>query len=753
MPSIKVLTSPSLRLTAAALAIEALFCAPAAFAQTASEPEAPLVAPRADSPRTDAAANKVDGAKAAQEVPTLGVITVKGRSVNGYRAEAGSDGRALLDTASAVSVVTRGQLDDQAARLLSDVIKSDASIGENYAPVGYYQDIAIRGFALDLSSSYQINGMPITGEQNVALENKESVEFLKGVNGIQGGVIAPGGLVNYVTKRAAEVRSVTVATDQRGSRYGSADLGTWFGEGKNIGIRVNAADESMHSYVEHADGTRNFFSLASDVIFNDAARLQLDIEHQHASQHSVSAYQLLGGTTVPSVPDPTKMLGYQSWAKPVTINSLNLNTRFDYKFNQDWSAKLALSRSKAVIDDNVAFAYGCYSVCATNGQYFSASGDYDVYDYRSPDDTRINTELQGELKGRLKVGSVLHEVSAGLTEFRRTVDQTDSVYDYVGTDNIYNSSPLSFAQSSNSPGAFYRRLDSRQHSLLLADRISFNAQWQLQAGGRWVRLREKAFDVDGETTRDTEKNMLLPQVALIYKPLPQASVYGSYSEGLSLGGQAPAWASNAYTILAPTISHQLEAGVKYDLNSRLSLNAALFRLSKAYEYAKPDDSAYGYTYVQQGTQVHTGLELGAVGKLSDRLQINASVAAIHAIAEDTGTAAYDGHQTINVPRLRAAFNADYALPALAGLNLLAGVQYSGRKAANREGSVEVPSATIFNAGVRHAITVGGQKIVTRLTVDNLFDKRYWKDVGESGGDSYLHVGAPRTARLSVQYDF
>jgi iron complex outermembrane receptor protein len=38
-------------------------------------------------------------------------------------------------------------------------------------------------------------------------------------------------------------------------------------------------------------------------------------------------------------------------------------------------------------------------------------------------------------------------------------------------------------------------------------------------------------------------------------------------------------------------------------------------------------------------------------------------------------------------------------------------------------------------------------------VDNLFDKRYWRDVGEFMGDGYLFPGAPRTARLSATVNF
>jgi len=49
--------------------------------------------------------------------------------------------------------VTRELLTDQGARVLSDVVKNDASIGEDYAPVGYYGDYAIRGFAIDLATA------------------------------------------------------------------------------------------------------------------------------------------------------------------------------------------------------------------------------------------------------------------------------------------------------------------------------------------------------------------------------------------------------------------------------------------------------------------------------------------------------------------------------------------------------------------------------------------------------------------------
>jgi iron complex outermembrane recepter protein len=44
-------------------------------------------------------------------------------------------------------------------------------------------------------------------------------------------------------------------------------------------------------------------------------------------------------------------------------------------------------------------------------------------------------------------------------------------------------------------------------------------------------------------------------------------------------------------------------------------------------------------------------------------------------------------------------------------------------------------------------------VTFRLFAENVLNKRYWKDTGASYGDTFLHLGAPTTVRLSVQYNF
>jgi iron complex outermembrane receptor protein len=44
-------------------------------------------------------------------------------------------------------------------------------------------------------------------------------------------------------------------------------------------------------------------------------------------------------------------------------------------------------------------------------------------------------------------------------------------------------------------------------------------------------------------------------------------------------------------------------------------------------------------------------------------------------------------------------------------------------------------------------------VTLRLYADNITDKRYWKDTGANYGDTFIHLGAPTTVRLSAHYTF
>jgi len=702
------------------------------------------------------ASDAAPAADAAERSPTdLAAVRVQAHTPAAQTAASSSFGSGdWKDTPASVNVLERTLLDSRHVRTLSELARNDASLGDSYAPVGYYQNIAIRGFALDPATGYRFNGLTIAGEQRQALEHIQQVEILKGEAGLAAGVMAPGGIINYVAKRPAEVRTVTLGTDSEGTRYTAVDLGHWFTP--RFGVRLNAAWEDSASYIDHADGRRNFYALAADWLIGERGKLEVDANYQTSAQRSASGYQLLGATDLPRGVDRTRMLGYQAWQQPVGIDTTQITALHTFQFSPGWQSRVSASHSRSVIDDNVAFAYGCYyaAACADGsvpGNYFAPNGDYDIYDYRSPDDTRRNQELRAELRGRFATGAVGHELVLGADTFRRTVDKRLNVNEYVGTANIGDATVPQFAPSPLQPGASARRLDSRQHALFVLDRIRVGEDWQWLAGGRMVRLDERAYDKRGTPERHSRVSRFLPQAAVIWNATDGINVYASYVRGISLGQEAPFWTTNDGAYLPPILSRQLEVGLKYAPSDALQLGAAVFRTSQPFQYAKPDASDAGFTFVEEGQQTHTGLELTAQGHATERLEITGSASVLQARARDVGTPAYAGHPLVNVPKVRASLHLDYQLPFAPGLGLTGGWRYASANTATVDDSVRAPGYSVFDVGLRLQHALRDRPVTWRLSVDNVFDRFYWRDTGSSAGDYYLFAGAPRQARLSVTF--
>ena len=742
-----------------------------------------------------------------QQTPNVTTtVVVHGEVKDNYLPEAVSvgtlDGATLKETPISATVVTRDLLNDQAARLLSDVIKNDASIGEDYAPVGYYGDYEIRGFPIDLATGLEINGMTIAGEQDVPLENKERVEFLKGIAGVESGVASAGGLINYVTKRPAAIKAIDLATDHRGSSYGAVDLGTLFGGHKQVGTRANLAGEKIESYVNDANGWRAVGTGAADWRISPQAILKGDFEYQHKAERSVCGYQLLGGTTLPDIDKiyPSTMLGEQSWAKPNTFDTSNTGARFDYDLSTAWHAFAAASYSRSLIDDNVVYAYGCSyeALCQGNGgtapdYFFAPDGGYDIYDYRDPGELRKDAQAEALVTGHVKTGAVSQDVTAGSELFLRSVQQPGyytianpsspdgvvqdgSVYAYVGSENIYQpitAAPLGTPDSLESPqqSAGPRRLweDNHQAAAIMQDRLHLPGHIQLLAGGRYDSLRDHNYSLaatsPGTAPIVTDKPIWLPQYAVTYAPASSLTLYGNYGVLLSLGPQGPWWVDNANQFLSSFLTRQAEIGAKYEPGQRILLTTAFYRMRAPFFYPKviqapdsfcPASEFYGpgdLCFEEQGHETHDGIEVNAEGKAANWLRLTASAAAIRALSDDTGTPSFDNKQVLNVPHLRTAVFADMVLPHARGLHLMPGWGYTGRKEATRDDLVSVPGYNLFNLGARY--TPGGEegRVTLRLYADNITDKRYWKDTGASYGDTFIHLGAPTTVRLSAHYTF
>ncbi|MFM8152258.1 MAG: TonB-dependent receptor plug domain-containing protein, partial [Polynucleobacter victoriensis] len=97
----------------------------------------------------------------AQSETQLSPVVVTGEKGTGYVAKnamiAGPGGTqevSLKDSPTSITVITRDLLDDKQVKVMSEAVRLDASIGDYYSPIGYYENLYIRGFALDPATSF-----------------------------------------------------------------------------------------------------------------------------------------------------------------------------------------------------------------------------------------------------------------------------------------------------------------------------------------------------------------------------------------------------------------------------------------------------------------------------------------------------------------------------------------------------------------------------------------------------------------------
>jgi iron complex outermembrane receptor protein len=303
----------------------------------------------------------------------------------------------------------------------------------------------------------------------------------------------------------------------------------------------------------------------------------------------------------------------------------------------------------------------------------------------------------------------------------------------------------------------------------MQDRIHLPGRIQFIAGGRFDSLRDNNYSLTatspGTPPTVTNRPIWLPQYAVTVSPAHDLMLYGNYGVLLSLGPQGPWWVDNANQFLGSFNTRQAEIGAKFEPAQRILLTTALFHMRAPFFYPRVIQSADSFCtasefggpdslcFESDGRETHDGMELNAEGKAAAWLRLSASAAAIHAISSDTGTPAFDNKQILNVPHLRTATFADIALPHARGLHLMPGWGYTGRKEATRDDRVSVPGYNLFNLGARYTPGGEGGRVTLRLYADNVFDKRYWKDTGASYGDTFIHLGAPATVRLSAHYTF
>ncbi|WP_454909337.1 TonB-dependent siderophore receptor [Variovorax gossypii] len=650
----------------------------------------------------------------------------------------------LRELPLSATVIDSQQLRASGARRLADLTQFDASVTDAYNSAGYWDYLTVRGFVLDNRFNYRREGLPISAETSIPLDNKERVEILRGTSGIQAGTSAPGGLVNYVVKRPTEqdLRTVRIETTSRGSLLGAIDLGGRFGENREFGYRINVASENLKPITHNLDGNRNLFSLAADWRITRDSVLEFEIEQSRKTQPSQAGYSLLG-SVLPRPVDPRINLNNQPWSQPSVFKALTGTVRFSQALNADWRWSAQIGQQRLKSDDRLAYAFGC----SAEGNYdrYCSDGTFDVYDFRSDNERRTQTAGSLSLKGNVTTGSVKHELGFGLLQSRVRNRFQDQAYNYAGTGNIWGTAMVPANPDATTPQT---NRDERSTELSVQDAIRWNDRFTTWLGVRHTRLDRRSIGNDGSSATGYKQDVTTPWIAASYAIQPGLLAYASWGKGVE-SQVVPNRISqyiNAGQALPALTSRQWELGLKGG-NDAFNWQVAWFDISRPMTNL---DLCSGYCEVRNdGRAVHRGLEAGAQWNQGP-WRLGGSVALIDAKRRgSTENPALNGQSPTNVPKEVLRAQAAYRVASVPGLEIAGQLSYEGRRNVLPDGSITLPSWTRVDAVLRYDTKLRGVNTSWTLAVDNLFDRRYWKESPYQFSHVYLFPGAPRTLRLGV----
>jgi iron complex outermembrane receptor protein len=644
-------------------------------------------------------------------------------------------------------------LQDIGAQRVSDALRLDASVSDSYNSPAYWDMLSVRGYTLNNRYNYQREGLPISAETMIPMDNKERIELLKGTSGMQAGTSAPGGLVNYVVKRAPtnaeqQIRNITLSYGQGKNRLVAADLGGRFGNNADFGYRFNVAHEDLDPYIKNAKGHRDLVSLAMDWRLNANTKLEWEIEHSHREQIGINGYSILGNRLPPPV-DGTKNFSAQSWSQPGVFDAFTGSVRLKHQLENAWFWTTQYGTQRLRMDDRLSYAFGC----STENAYdrYCSDGSFDLYDYRSDNERRNTEAIQTELSGSASIAGLRHDLSFTAMRYRQLNRLSPKqAYNYAGSGNIDGASNSS---ADSTPLDFNTNRTDYTNEFGVKDRVHLSTQTSAWLGLRHIQINRQSVRTDGTLPVQDQRDITTPWIALSHAFHSSMTVYASYGQGIEteVTPNKTSTYANAGQALPVMRSHQYEIGMKgKTVASHWQLTA--FDITRP---AAADAPTTGGLVTRQidGENHHRGLELSGSTSLQN-WHLGSGLTWIDAKRQNSlMDPALNGQRPLNVPEYILRAMAEYRHTQLPGLRTGMRLSREGKRGVTEpsNGGIQLPAWTTVDVTAHYDTKVNNIASTWTLAIDNIANAHYWRESPKQYDHYYLYPGAPRTFRVSAQF--
>ena len=655
----------------------------------------------------------------------------------------------LIDTPQSVSVLTREQLDDQALQDIGDILRytPGASIGQGE---GNRDQITIRG--QNTTADFFIDGIRDDVQYFRPLYNIERVEIHKGPNAMIFGRGGGGGIINRVTKSPIASRQfgeATASVDSFGAYYLSGDLNLPAGD--MAAFRLNGLYEEFDNHRNFYDGRRFAINPTFGAELDDSNRILLSYEYvdDNRAVDRGNPAELRAAGDACSFADPCGPLtGFRDtlFGQPGTNRTTLQAHVLKLRVEHDFSDELSFSSTTQYGDYDKLYR-NVYPVDARSNdiRLTPAANSVTLDGYVDTTD-RENFITQGNLLWTGETGTLGHSLLLGyeIGQQKSANARSDIFFAASSDDQIVVPLGDVIAVPAFTFPAFSRSTvsDLKFLSLYVQNQISIGDHFDIIGGVRFDRFDLDVNDIQNGLLLSRTDEKFSPRFGAIYKPQENISIYASYAKSfLPRSGDQFLTLTPSSANLAPETFENYEVGVKWDLTQALSFTTALFRLDRDDQAILLDNQ--GNTTLS-GSRTE-GVEFQLVGKLTDRLQVNAGYSYLDGQQRNAATVGGQDLRLFQVPEHMVSLwtKYDFTDQFAAGV----GVTHQSSQFATNDNTVRIPAFTRVDAALYYDVS---EQVQVQLNVENLFDETYYPSVHNNDN---ISTGEPLNARLTVKFGF
>lgn len=689
------------------------------------------------------------GVSAAQDIVAdanadLEEIIVTGRSLFSDQVNSLKAPTPIIDVPQSLSLYSSEEILLRGFTSIAEIVNYTPGVN-NTQGEGHRDAVVFRG--VRSTADFFIDGVRDDVQYYRPLYNLEQVEILRGPNALLFGRGGTGGVLNRVTKKGVigESFNTAQASIDTFGEFG-IQVDSNFDAGDKAAFRINAMYESLNNHRDFYDGDRFGINPTAKFLLGEATTVDLSyeyIDHERFIDRGIPTGA--DGRPVEAFED---IVFGDPEVNTATLQAHLIRAAVQHEFSDS-------------LKGNFSAFYGNYDKFYGN---FYASG-YDeaqtpnVVTLDGYEDTteRENLILTGNIVAEARTGEIGHTIIGGIEYINTSSDQFrfNSFFDSTLDDNeIFSvTRPLSLRNGVgiNASGVPVNndftvdlnddtRVSIDVFSVYVQDQIEL-ADWaDLVVGARYDSFDIEVFNVPANDNRTRKDDRVSPRFGLILKPQENVSIYASYSESfLPRSGEQFANINGNNNQLDPDTFTNLEAGIKWDVNDRLSFTAAVFEI----EQSSPQVADNDPETLDVIDSTISGFEAQVIGQITEGWFVSAGYSYLD--GEQVNRSGPTGLRPRELPENMFSLWNNFQITEKLGLGL--GLTHQSESFVNNGNTAVLPSFTRFDAAAFYDVS---DDVRLQVNIENLTDKLYFPN---SHATHQVTVAAPFNARFAVTARF